>query len=283
LIFPDSSFTGGDTIKFTAYEFTDPRVVGGQCTTGQPLTLFTDTVAFGNDAQLRIPPYLCGSPKFVVVKVDSGNITVADGAVLVEHDTEVVLPDNLYKCSDPILGNPVANPDPQYQDVVVWQSTDPIFMLENEFGAGIYQGAATEATNGCGSTNAKVRTGSYFVVGMHIDFGGAFNYQEFVDLTLYKLSLLQTSVSRAKSAGVLKNGDATKMTAQLNNAVKKLGRGDPSGASRHVKQFLKFVNAATYNSELLPPGVKPYNYNGDHLMRGENIAFTLRVKVIPFK
>ena len=26
-----------------------------------------------------------------------------------------------------------------------------------------------------------------------------------------------------------------------------------------------------------------YNYQGDHLMRGENIAFTLRVKVIPFK
>ncbi len=25
-----------------------------------------------------------------------------------------------------------------------------------------------------------------------------------------------------------------------------------------------------------------YNYNGDHLMRGENIAFTLRVKVIPY-
>jgi hypothetical protein len=282
LIFPNSSFTAGDTIKFTAYEFTDPRVVNGQCTTRQTLTLFTDPVAFGNDAQLRIPPYLCGSPKFVVVKVDATDLTIEGGAVEVVNDTEVVLPDNLYKCSDPILNNPTANPDPQYQDVVVWQSTDPRLMLENEFGAGIYQGAATEATNGCGSTTAKVRTGSYFVVGMHIDFGGEFDYQQFVDLTLYKLSLLQASVSRAKSAGVLKNGDATKMTAQLDNAVKKLGRGDPSGAFGHVNQFLRFVAAARYNRELVPVG-KPYNYNGDHLMRGENIAFMLRVKIVPYK
>jgi len=283
LIFPNSSFTGGDTIKFTAYEFSDPRVVHDQCTTRQTLTLFTDTVAFGNDAQLRIPPYLCGSPKFLVVKVDATDLTIEGGAVEVVHETNVILRDNLYKCSDPILNNPAANPDPQYQDVVVWQSTDPSLMLEDEFGADIYQGAATEATNGCGSTRAKVRTGSYFVVGMHIDFGGEFDYRDFVDLTQYKLSLLKTSVSRAKSAGVLKNGDATKMTAQLNNAVKKLGRGDPSGAFGHVNQFLKFVAAATYNRELLPANIKPYNYNGDHLMRGENIAFTLRVKVIPYK
>ena len=26
-----------------------------------------------------------------------------------------------------------------------------------------------------------------------------------------------------------------------------------------------------------------FNYNGDHLMRGENIRFMLRVKVIPYK
>ncbi len=67
-------------------------------------------------------------------------------------------------------------------------------------------------------------------------------------MTLYKLSLLQQSVTAARAAGVLKNGDTTKMTAQLNNAVKKLGRGDPSGALGHVQQFLKFVDAAKYNT-----------------------------------
>jgi hypothetical protein len=149
-----------------------------------------------------------------------------------------------------------------------------------------YIGAATEATNGCGSTVAKVRGASYFVVGMHIDFGNAaydyasspaLNYQQFVALTQYKLSLLQKSVAGAKADGALKNGDATKMTAQLNNAVKKLGQENPSGALGHVNQFLKFVNAANYTV------IADQNYNGDHLMRGENIAFMLRVKVIPYK
>ncbi len=37
------------------------------------------------------------------------------------------------------------------------------------------------------------------------------------------------------------------------------------------------------SSASLHVDVLKYNYKGDHLMRGENIAFTLRVKVIPFK
>ena len=62
------------------------------------LTLFDDA-AFGPDAQLRIPPYLCGSPKFVVVKVNSDELSILKGAVLVENETDTVLPDNLYKLS----------------------------------------------------------------------------------------------------------------------------------------------------------------------------------------
>jgi hypothetical protein len=148
-------------------------------------------------------------------------------------------------------------------------------------------GAAGEFTNGCGSSRGSAKEASYFVVGMHIDFGTtdpALVKQRFVSLTLYKLSLLQQSVNAARAAGVLKNGDTTKMTAQLNNAVKKLGRGDPSGALGHVQQFLKFVNAAKYNTpapaSLYPPDSQN-NFNGEHLMRGSNIEFTLRVKIVP--
>ena len=61
-----------------------------------------------------------------------------------------------------------------------------------------------------------------------------------------------------------------------------LKRAIRQARSSTINQFLKFVAAATYNSEQLPANTKPYNYNGDHLMRGENIAFTLRVKVIPY-
>ncbi len=294
LIFPTGSYTTGDTIKFTAYEFNDPRVIAGKCTTRSTLTLFTDA-AFGPDAQLRIPPYLCGSPKFVVVAVDSSQLEILKGTVFVENQTtEKVLPDNLYKCFDPILGSLLTgdtrySPDPQYQDVVVWQSTNPANMLENSTTAPTdYVGAATEATNGCGSTVAKVRGASYFVVGMHIDFGNAAydyansplqNYQQFVALTQYKLSLLQKSVANARAVGSVKNPDGQAMASQVKNAISKLNAGDPAGALTSINQFINKVNSSTY---YFPPSVT-FNYNGDHLMRGENIRFMLRVKVVPYK
>ena len=289
LVFPPGSFQAGDKVKFTAYEFTDPRVVNGKCTTQQPLTLFTDA-AFGPNAQLRIPPYLCGSPKFVVVAVDSSDLDILKGTVLVENQTtEVVLPDNKYKCFDPIIGSALNldsrySKDPQYQDVVVWQSTNPTKMLENQFGTGVYQGAATEATNGCGSTVAKVRGASYFVVGMHVDFGPGYelssnslaNYGAFVSLTRYKLTLLRKSIAAARSARSLRPVVSTAMDALIALAIYRLDRGNPVGALVQVRQFLWLANAATYTP------IAGANYNGDHVMRGENIAFMLRVKVIPY-
>ena len=291
LQFPPGSFQAGDKVKFTAYEFTDPRVVAGKCPTRGPLTLFTDP-AFGSNAQLKIPPYLCGSPRFVVVKVDSSDLDILKGTVLVENQTtEVVLPTNLYKCFDPIIGSALEGvdsrwkKDPQYQDVVVWQSTNPLDMLENMTTTPLdFVGAATEATNGCGSTVAKVRGASYFIVGMHIDFGPGYelssnslaNYGKFVSLTRYKLTLLRKSIVAARSAGSLRPAVSTAMDALIALAIYRLDRGNPAGALVQVRQFLWLANAATYTP------IAGANYNGDHVMRGENIAFMLRVKVIPY-
>lgn len=288
LVFPTGSFTSTDTIKFTAYEFADPRVgPDGKCTVSRgPLTLFTDP-AFGGNAELRIPPYLCGSPDFIVVKVNSEDLSILKGAVLVVNKTEVVLPGNLFKCSDPIP----SNEDPQYQDVVVWQSTNPDNMLENATtlptytGNPDYVGAATEATNGCGSTVAKVRGASYFVVGLHIDFnlGAVYptnkpqNYAQFKALTRYKLTLLRESIVQARSVGSLRPLVSTAMDALIALAIFRLDRDNPAGALIQVRQFLQLVNAANYTA------IPDRNYNGDHLMRGENIAFTLKAKVIPYK
>jgi hypothetical protein len=50
-----------------------------------------------------------------------------------------------------------------------------------------------------------------------------------------------------------------------------------------MQQFVAKVNSSTY---LFPPVTPPavqFNYNGDHLMRGENLVFMLRVKVLPYK
>jgi len=298
LQFPPGSFGPTDTIQFTSYEFTDPRVAAGTCghADSLPLVLFTDAAFEGKI--LSIPPYLCGSPKFVVVAIQD-NLDIQQGTVLVKNNSipnQPVLPGNgaYNNCNDPIV--PLS--DPQVQDVVVWQSKDASRMLEADpsvGGVGQFAGAAGEFTDKCGSSEAKTKGASYFVVGLHIDFGQDYtwtlhpdtNHERFVALTLYKLSLLQTAVANAKADGALKNGDATKMTAQLDNAVKKLGRGDASGALGHVNQFLKFVDAAKYTVvryQPVPPETvgMAKNYNGEHVMRGTNIEFMLRVKVIPY-
>jgi hypothetical protein len=66
------------------------------------------------------------------------------------------------------------------------------------------------------------------------------------------------------------------MSAAVNTAISKLDRGDYKGALAAVQKFLKFVDAAVYTP------VPENNYNGEHLMRGQNIEFTLRVKVMPY-
>jgi hypothetical protein len=300
-----------DTIKFTAYEFTDPRVVNGRCNGTDSLKLFEYLDLQHGSKTLYIPPYLCGSPKIVVVAVDGSDLNFQNGGtVLIENDTATVLPGNKtpanavppnvpYVCENTTAGS--ANPvypvkpgdDPQYQDVVVYQTTDPGNMLENPStnpsgpptSDPQFIGAASEVTNGCGSGKGSGKELSYIVVGMHIDFGPGYalsdyntglNHDRFVALTRYKLTLLQQSVGLAKSTGALKSGVATLMSAALVGAVKKLDRGDPRGALCFVEAFLKLVNAAKYS-----PATDGNNYNGEHLMRGTNIDFTLRVKVIP--
>lgn len=287
LVFPEGSIEPGDTITFNAFEFTDPRVgatVASEKCGVKPLTLFGDPD--DGKPELRIPPYLCGSPRFVVIAVDSSDFDVLDGTVFVENDTATVLPDNDFTvCEDPIVQNFPAQGDPQEQDVVVWQSTNPERMLEEELGSGQFAGAAGEFTNECGSSRARVRDASYYVIGMHIDFGDgndwatstAANYESFVALTRYKLTLLQRSVADARSAGALRYAVASVMGGVLHLAVHSLDRGDPVAARIFVNKFLKLVELVRYAST--PAG---FNFKGDHLMRGGNLEFTLRVKVIPY-
>ncbi|MCJ7451139.1 MAG: C-type lectin domain-containing protein [Steroidobacteraceae bacterium] len=279
-----------DTIRFSAYEFTDPRVASGKCGV-EPLTLFG---AAYDKPELRIPAYLCGSPKLVVVAVDGSDLNFTTGTVLIENDTATVLPGNnpALVCRDTFGPDFYPDPaiDPQLQDVVVYQTTPPDRMLENASTnpAGPpttdpqFIGAAGEFTDSCGSSRGTGKETSYFVVGMHIDFGAAGStpagsHQRFVALTRYKLTLLQQSVETAKASGTLKNGDSTKgMSASVTTAITKLDRGDYKGALAAVQKFLKFVDAAIYTP------VPENNYNGEHLMRGQNIEFTLRVKVMPY-
>jgi len=294
----DSSFT------FTAYEFTDPRVnpTTGRCEVRETLELFKDdafnlpnTAPGSQSGKLVIPAYLCGSPKFLVVKAVGTNINIPRGVVITENNTTIdlqkpnapaILPGNLFDCNAPIDRNDL-NQSGQTQDVGVWQSLDATEMWENapESPVARFDGTAAELTTDCGSTLLKTRTKSNFVVGLHIDFGpgidpqSAAEYNEFIALTQYKIALVRQSVVQARKEGRISSADGRAMIAQLDSARNKLNENDPVSAAQKIRDFLKKVNTSKYSETLQTP----FNYNGDHLSRGENILFTLQHKIIPFK
>jgi hypothetical protein len=291
LTFPPGTFTDNPSFTFTAYEFTDPRVnASGRCVDRRQLTLFEDdafnlpnTPSGSESGKLVIPEYLCGSPKFVVVRAVGTGITIPKGVVITENDTQVILPGNVFECNALIP----AGLSPQQRDVGVWQSLDGTEMWENAPTSPVarFAGTAAELTTGCATTLSKTRTKSNFVVGLHIDFGPTVDfgsppeYNEMVALTQYKISLVRQSVVDARSKGRISDANGRAMLSQLDNAAAALAANNPVGAKKKIQDFLKKVNSSTYSTSL----TDPFNYNGDHLARGENILFTLSHKVIPYK
>ena len=291
MTFPPGTFTGTSSFTFTAYEFTDPRVdENGRCVgiggVRGPLTLFADpafNLPGGVSGALVIPEYLCGSPKFLVIRAQGTGITIPRGVVVTESETSTILPGNLFACDVPIP----AGGSPQQQDVGVWQSLDRTEMWENlpAFPVARFAGTAAELTTACGSTLIKTRTKSNFVVGLHVDFGPTVDfgstaeYSEMLELTKYKTSLVRQSVVDARAKGRISNANGQAMLSQLDSAAAALIANNPVGARKKIVDFLNKVNSSTYSTSLQDP----FNYNGDHLSRGENIRFTLDHKVIPFK
>ncbi|MEX2124360.1 MAG: hypothetical protein WD795_10755 [Woeseia sp.] len=266
------------SIGVRTFEFTDnPSRCGVS-----PLVLFG-----GTDLRpdLIIPPYLCGSPKFMVVEVDTEGFEIAQGTILVENEPADALPGNLYECTGPIVEPPLPDLDPQHRDVVAWQATDHTAMLENDLGAtvsSVFAGALGEFTFECGSSRGKIKSASYYVIGLHIDFGPGFeleanaagNHAMFVALTRYKLLLLRASVVESKPA--LKKIVFTALQLLANTAIRLHDRGRYEAALATIKLFLLGAENVAYTP------IPGENYNGEHLMRGSNIEFMYEEKVIPF-
>jgi hypothetical protein len=257
------------------FEFTDPRIASDRCGK-DTLTLFGDPDV---RPDLIIPAYLCGSPKFLVVELKRKNFEIRQGTVFIENEPLVALPGNWYECDGANVFNnaPLAAGDPQARDVVAWQATNAVDMLENTLGgvAG-FPGALGEFTFECGSSRGLTRNLSYLVIGMHINFGSdnpdTVN-ERFVALTGYKLQLLQQAVANSK--GAISNGDFTSLRSLVRNAIRYHGRGDFVEALEKIEVFLQQVDQTTYADS-------PENYNGEHLARGKNIKFMYEEKVIPF-
>lgn len=281
LLLPPVELTNDASIGIRTYEFTDDP---GRCGVA-PLTLFG-----GSDPRppLVIPPYLCGSPRFLVVEVNTAGFEVQQGTILVENEPQIALPGNLYECTGPLAQDPLSpDLDPQHRDVVAWQATDAAEMPENDLGASydpMFAGALGEFTFECGSSRGLIKSASYYVIGMHINFGDGYdlatnaaaNHERFVALTRYKLQLLRAAVEESRVNRALGNGDYTKMRTMLSNALRFHDRGQFGSALKSVNQFLKFVAMASYATL---PGE---NYQGEHDMRGSNIVFMYEEKVIPF-
>ncbi len=305
---PAASVPAGATISFNSFEFLDPRVDNnpgsstyGQCVTRQPLRIFGNTgigSAPGVRPEMFIPAYLCGSPEFVIVALDSGELVIETGTVGVENETVEVLPNNFYPgflgpitgsvCEDPITQDFPNFGDPQYQDVSLWQDTEsPTKMLEVDpgvGGTGDFEGATGEFTDECGSSRMRVRGGSYFGIGFRIDFGplntwagnSAGNFDRFVELTRYKLVLLEQSVKDARNAGAISGFANGLLRFNVGRAIRRLDQGRYQSARFYTGTFLWLAeNLVNYN-------VADRNYNGEHVMRSSNAHFMLRVKIIPY-
>ena len=248
----------------------DPQRCGNE-----PLPLF--------DGAVVIPPYLCGHPDFLVIETDTIGVEVPAGTVLVENLTENVLPDNLYGC-DAVRLNPAGaiDPDPSHRDVVAWQASEREDMLENTLGSGRFRGTVTEVTYGCGSSRGKVLAGSYHFVGLQIHAGqgneyaesAPRNHQSFVELTHYKLRVLQASVLASKNA--LPGASFVALKAHVKNAIQSHEQRKYTAALQSIRQFLKEAEQAKYRP------VAGENPSGDHIMRGSNIEFIYTDKLIPF-
>jgi hypothetical protein len=275
LLLPPVTLGEDAAIGVRTYEFTDdPERCGVD-----PLILFG-----GNDPrpELHIPPYLCGSPKFIVVELKRAGFEIQQGTILIENEPLEALPGNWYECTGPKEGL-TPSLDPQQRDVVAWQATDFGDMLENDLGgtAGAdFVGALGEFTFECGSSRGLTKNMSYLVIGMHINFGLNFDthsdavHERFVALTRYKLKLLQASVTESRIA--LRTIDYLLLRTHVQSALWLHDRGDFAKAEAVIRLFLRRAEAATYRT------IEGENYGGEHLMRARNIKFMYEEKVIPY-
>lgn len=283
--FPESGLGNAPEIGIRTYEFTDDPARCGV----SPLVLFDTDSDPDND--LIIPPYLCGSPKFLIVEVTSTDVNITSGTVQIENEVTDSLPNNLYECTGPIDPNMLLSMadtlDPQHRDKVTYQRDNPADMLETDIGATVdpmFAGSMTELTDGCASSRGKVFTTSYYGVGLSFAFGDAYNYDVNPDgnrervaaLTRYKLLVLKASVQKAKDTGAIGWWTHRILQVPVKVALKLHDRGRYESALTAVQVFHFLSNAVTYGA------VANENFDGEHDARASNIEFMYTDSVIPF-
>lgn len=275
---PAGALGNDPEIGIRTYEFTDDPARCGVA----PLVLFNTDGDPNND--LIIPPYLCGSPKFLIVEVKTANVTINVGTVGVENEVTTALPNNLYECTGPI---DMSSIDPQQRDRVTYQRTNPADMLENDLGAGVdpaFAGAMTELTDSCASSRGKIMQFSYLGIGLSINFGSGYdletnpdgNRERFAALTRYKLVVLQASIDEAKATGSIGWFIHRILRAPVRVAIRYHDR-------ERYNVALGLVQVFHYLSGIVNYGVVANeNFDGEHDARASNLEFMYTDSVIPF-
>ena len=282
---PASALGNDPEIGIRTYEFSDDPSRCGVT----PLVLFNTDADPDND--LIIPPYLCGSPKFLIVEVKTTNVSITEGTVAIENEVTEALPNNLYECTGPIdpamLLSLADTLDPQHRDKVTYQRDNPEDMLEYEIGGTIepvFAGAMTELTDGCGSSRGKVMSSSYYGIGLSINFGDGYDYEtnpdgnreRFAALTRYKLQVLDAAVKESRIKGSIDRFSYRLLRFPLRVAIRLHDRQRYNSAKRWVQVFQYVSGWVQYGV------VENENYSGEHDARASNIEFMYTDSIIPF-
>jgi outer membrane protein assembly factor BamB len=247
---PDATLTQNRVIV------TDPRVASGRCGK-DPLVLFGEDPSIPD---LIIPEYLCGSPDFAVLRTRS-DVIITQDTVIATNEPEAFF-ENALRCESPIVG------DPQQQDVMVWQPSDS---------ADIEEGHALELTFECGSSRGRTKGLSWYVVGLHIDFGLDWSTQPdavrqaFVDLTAVKIDGLVRAIENA--CKVLPKKEFKQLLDVAEKVKRLFRRGDYHAASREMETLIQLAERASF-------APSDFNHGGNVVMRAHNVKFTLDEKVI---
>jgi hypothetical protein len=244
----------------------DPRVdsVTGECSDRRRLDVFDEFPDLGGalggaPGDLILSRFECGSPEFAVLKSEANGFEILNDVVRSRQLPEEIFGLATFPCDI----NAVAG-DLQTRGVFAWQPDDKTDVLERR---------ALELTNGCGSRRGATKDLSFFILNLHTDCGIPFGsnngavLQCFRGLTVGKFATLGVSLLQTRANREISRAQYRQLRRTLARSRNQFIFGNYDTSLLEISMFIAGVQAAG-----IAPS--PRNFEGDLLMRAENIEFT---------
>lgn len=260
----------GDTLTQALVErqpgvvgFLDPRVDAlGQCFDRRELDVFLE-LGGGTPGALVLPEFLCGSPEFAIVRSDA-TFEILQDVVRSEQFPEDIFTET-FDCD----GAP-GDTDLQRRNVFAWQPDDLADVIENR---------TVELTNDCGSSRGATKGLSWFVLNLHIDCGIAFGTNdggvEFCLRIITNQKFIALGIAIINAAPALSRADFRAISRAYLRAYIRFLIFRYGTSVANLTSFLALVEGAAFDLG------GDNNDQGELLMRGENIRFTIDAKLDP--